>query len=355
MSKLTSPIIEVEDSWEAANDWFYREKLSDGLPIVPPTVERVEKMLGGTNRDPQEVIGSIPPKWAPATVEKIAINAVMAGCLPEYLPVIIAAVEAICEPRFNLYGVQATTGYVGPALLINGPIRKQLEINCDAGVFGPGYRSNATIGRVIRLILITVGGGIPGDTDRSTFGWPGKYTMCFGENQEKSPWEPYHVEMGFKSGESTVTVCGINGFLPIHTAGNRGEQALSSLAEVIAMHHGVSHLDVGSFGGGTPMVALGVEDAEIMARDGITKKQVKQYLWEHASLPFAEIPPRRKGHKSDEELLRESPHVTPDKIVHLSTKPEDIIVIVLGGKHRHSVFLPMWTGRNTLSVIKAIE
>jgi hypothetical protein len=221
-------------------------------------------------------------------------------------------------------------------------------------VFGPGYRSNATIGRAIRLILITIGGGFPGDTDRSTFGWPGKYTMCFGENQERSPWEPYHVEMGFQPEESTVTVCGINGFLPMHTAGSRGEQALSSLAEVIAMHHGVSHLDVGSFGGGTPMVALGTEDAEIMARDGITKRQVKQYLWERASLPFAEIPDRRKGHKSDEELFRESPHVTPDGIVHLSTKPEDIMVVVLGGKHRHSVFLPMWTGRNTLSVIKRI-
>ena len=131
MSNLTSPIIEVEDSLEAVNDWFCREKLSDGLPIVPPTAERVERMLEWTNRDPQEVIGSIPPKWAPASVEKIAINAVMAGCLPEYLPVVIAAVEAMCEPRFNLYGVQATTGYVGPALMVNGPLRKTLDINCD--------------------------------------------------------------------------------------------------------------------------------------------------------------------------------------------------------------------------------
>ena len=131
---FTSPIIEVEDSLEAVNDWFCREKLSDGLPIVPPTAERVERMLGGTNRDLQEVIGSIPPKWAPASVEKIAINAVMAGCLPEYLPVVIAAVEAMCEPRFNLYGVQATTGYVGPALLVNGPhskaARHQLRCRC---------------------------------------------------------------------------------------------------------------------------------------------------------------------------------------------------------------------------------
>jgi hypothetical protein len=120
------------------------------------------------------------------------------------------------------------------------------------------------------------------------------------------------------------------------------------------MHHGVSHLDVGSFGGGTPLIALGIEDAEIMARDGITKKQVKDYLWKHASLKFSEVPARRKGHKNDEELLRESPNVTPDGVVHLSTTPEDIMVIVVGGKHRHSVFLPMWTGRNTLCVIKGI-
>jgi hypothetical protein len=355
MNNLTSTIIEVEDSWEAANDWFCREKLSDGLPIVPPTPERVARMLDSTSRDSQEVIGVIPPQWAPATVEKIAINAVMAGCLPEYLPVVIAAVEAMIEPRFNLYGVQATTGYVGPALLVNGPIRRQLNINCAAGVFGPGFRSNATIGRAVRLLLITVGGGFPGETDRSTFGWPGKYTFCFGENEEKSPWEPYHVEQGFKLDDSTVTVFGINGFLPIHTSGNRGEQALESLAKVIAMHRGVSHLDVGSFGGGTPLVALGIEDAEIMAREGINKKQVKQYLWEHATIPFASIDARRKGAKSDEALINESPNVTPDGEVHLSTRPEDIMVIVCGGKHRHSVFLPMWTGRNTLGVIKPIR
>jgi hypothetical protein len=178
--------------------------------------------------------------------------------------------------------------------------------------------------------------------------------MCFGENQEKSPWEPYHVEFGFKPEESAVTAFGINGFLPIHTAGNTGEQALASLAEVIKMHHGVSHLDVGSFGGGTPLIALGIEDAEIMGRDGITKKQVKDYLWQHAALKFSEIPARRKGHKNDEELMRESVNMTPDGVVHLSTKPEDIMVIVIGGKHRHSVFLPMWTGRNTLCVIKGI-
>ena len=315
--KLVSEVIEVEDSLEAANDWFCDQKLSDGLPIVPPTRERVERMLTGTHRDPQEIIGQVPPKWAPATIEKIAVNCVMAGCLPEYLPVVIAAVEGIMEPRFNLYGVQATTGYAGPALLVNGPVRNELGINCDAGVFGPGYRANATIGRAIRLILITVGGGYPGDTDRATFGWPGKYSFCFGENEEKSPWEPYHVSRGYKPEQSTVTVCGINGFIPMHTAGSSGEEALSSLAEVIAMHHGGSHLDVGSFGGGTPLVALCTEDAEIMARDGITRADIREYLWEHSTITFASIPDRRKGTKNDEELLRESPNVTSDGIVHL--------------------------------------
>lgn len=163
------------------------------------------------------------------------------------------------------------------------------------------------------------------------------------------------MERGFKPEESTVTVCGVNGFIPMHTAGNRGDQALSSLAEVIAMHRGGSHLDVGSFGGGTPLIALGIEDADIMARDDISKAEVKKYLWEHATIPFSSIPDRRKGTKSDEELLKDSPNVTPDGIVHLSTRSEDIMVVVLGGKHRHSVFLPMWTGRNTLSVTKKIR
>lgn len=352
---LVSEVVEVEDSLEAANDWFCERKLSDGLPIVPPTRERVERMLTGTHRDPQEVIGQIPPKWAPATVEKVAVNSVMAGCLPEYLPVVIAAVEGIVEPRFNLYGVQATTGYVGPALLVNGPVRNELGINCDSGVFGPGHRANATIGRAVRLILITVGGGYPGDTDRATFGWPGKYTFCFGENEERSPWEPYHVSRGYRPEQSTVTVCGVNGFIPMHTAGSSGQEALSSLAEVIAMHRGGSHLDVGSFGGGTPLVALGIEDAGIMAGDGISRADVREYLWEHATIPFASIPDRRKGTKSDEELLRESPNVTADGVVHLATRPDDIMVAVLGGKHRHSVLLPMWTGRNTLAVTKPVR
>ena len=142
MPSLASNLIEVEDSWEAVNDWFCAEKLSDGLPIVPPTPERVEKMLGATRRDPQEIIGPIPPKWAPCSIEKIAINAVMAGCLPEYLPVIIAAVEAICEPRFNLYGVQATTGYVGPGAACSTARSENSSMSiatpaCSAPAFAP--------------------------------------------------------------------------------------------------------------------------------------------------------------------------------------------------------------------------
>src|SRR5215510_10886474 len=211
MKNLTSNIIEVEDSLEAVNDWFCREKLSDGLPIVPPTAERVERMLDGIKRDPQEVIGSIPPKWAPATVEKLAINAVMAGCLPEYLPVIIVAVEAVLEDKFNLYGIQSTTHPCAPLLILNGPIARELGVNARYNAFGQGWRPNATIGRAIRLILLNVGGGVPGVLDRATQGQPSKYSYCIAENEAENPWEPLHVERGYAIDESTVTVSGAEG------------------------------------------------------------------------------------------------------------------------------------------------
>src|SRR5437868_15154605 len=147
MKNLTSNIIEVDDSLEAANDWFCREKLSDGLPIVPPTPERVGRMLDGTRRDPEEVIGVIPPKWAPATIEKIAINAVMAGCLPEYLPVVLAAVEAVLDEGFAMHGVLATTMFVGPVVIVNGPIRREIGMNSRGNALGQGNRANAAIGR----------------------------------------------------------------------------------------------------------------------------------------------------------------------------------------------------------------
>src|ERR1043166_1151107 len=208
---LQAERFEVEDDLWAVNAFFEEKGWTDGLPIIPPTEERVGQTIAAVKRNPQDVIGVVPPRWAPATVEKIAINAVMAGCLPQYMPVLIAAAEALTDPKLNLYALQATTG--GPAimLIVNGPIRKQLNINGGSNVLGEGWRANATIGRCVRLIQRNIGGSYPGSTCKATLGWPGKYSICIAENEEASQWEPLHVERGFGRDQSTVTLISADG------------------------------------------------------------------------------------------------------------------------------------------------
>jgi hypothetical protein len=193
---------EDEDEQEAmfARGW------SDGLPLVPPTEERVLRMLDGTSRDPQEVLGLVPPDLASASVEKIAVNAVMAGCKPEYLPVVLAAVEAVLEEQFAMHGVLATTMFVGPVVVVNGPIRRRVGMNAKGNALGQGNRANAAIGRALQLVIRNIGGGRPQEVDRATLGNPGKYTYCFAEDEEGSSWEPLSVERGQKPGQSAVTV-----------------------------------------------------------------------------------------------------------------------------------------------------
>jgi len=187
-------------------EWLSAQGVSDGLPVVPPTERRVLRMLEGTSRAASDVVALVPPNLAPASVEKVAINAVMAGCRPEYLPVVIAALEAACSDDFNLHGVLATTYFATPVLVVSGPIRKEIGLNCGANVFGQGFRANASIGRALQLVVRNVGGGRPGEVDMATLGQPGKLTCCIGEDEEQSPWEPLHVERGFRREQSTVTV-----------------------------------------------------------------------------------------------------------------------------------------------------
>ncbi len=190
-----------EDDAEA----MYARGWSDGLPLVPPTPERVVRMLTGTTRDPQEVVAVVPPDLVECTVEKVAINAVMAGCLPEYLPVVLAAVEAACTDEFNVHGLLATTWFSGPVLVVNGPITRAIGMNSGINALGPGNRANATIGRALQLVVRNVGGGRPGEVDRATLGQPGKYTCCFAEHEDAF-WEPMHVERGLSAQQSAVTL-----------------------------------------------------------------------------------------------------------------------------------------------------
>ena len=223
---LKSRRIEIgkdEDEQEA----MYARGWSDGLPLVPPTEERVLRMLDGTARDPQEVVGPVPPALAAATVEKIAVNAVMAGCKPEYLPIVLAAVEAVLDESFAMHGVLATTGFVGPVLVVNGPVRGRIGMNAKGNALGQGNRASAAIGRALQLVIRNVGEGRPREVDRATLGNPGKYTYCFAEDEEGSSWEPLSVERGLKPGQSAVTVFAGYGLQGVTDQKSRDPESLS--------------------------------------------------------------------------------------------------------------------------------
>ena len=225
-----------EDEFEA----MFERGWSDGLPMVPPTQQRVLRMLTGTARDPAEVVGLCPPNLIPLTVEKVAINAVMAGCKPDYLPVVLAAVEAALDPAFSMHGVLATTMFVGPVLIVNGPIRRQIGMNARGNALGQGNRANATIGRALQLIIRNVGGGRPQEVDRATLGNPGKYTYCFAEDEEGSCWEPLSVERGIAPGVSAVTVFAGFGLQGVVDQKSRDPESLSrSFAESLKAIHNV--------------------------------------------------------------------------------------------------------------------
>lgn len=209
-ARLQSRRVELgagEDELEA----MFERGYSDGLPVVPPTAERVARMLAGTTREPDDVVAVVPPDLVACTVEKVAINAVLAGCKPEYLPVVIAAVEAACTDEFNAHGLLCTTWFSGPLVLVNGPIGRAIGMNSGVNALGQGNRANATIGRALQLVIRNVGGGRPGEIDRATLGNPGKYTFCFAEREHDSPWEPLHVDRGFAATQSTVTLFGASG------------------------------------------------------------------------------------------------------------------------------------------------
>jgi hypothetical protein len=214
---------ELEDVFEAMDQRGW----TDGLPVVPPTKERVLRMLGGTRRDPREVVAVVPPDLVECTVEKVAINAVLAGCRPEYLPVVLAAVEAACTGEFNMHGLLATTWASGPVVIVNGPIAGRIGMNSGGNALGQGSRANATIGRALQLVVRNVGGGRPGGVDRATHGSPGKYTFCFAEDEPGSPWEPLSVHRGLAPGNSAVTLFAGSGVQPLADQLSRTPESLA--------------------------------------------------------------------------------------------------------------------------------
>lgn len=270
-----------EDEMEA----MFVRGWTDGLPVVPPTPLRVLAMLQGTRRAPDEIVAVVPPDLVPCSVEKVAINAVLAGCLPEHLPVVLAAVEAACTDAFNAHGVLATTMGVGPIVIVNGPIRRALGINSGINVFGQGHRANLAIGRALQLVIRNVGGGRPGEVDRATYGNPGKLGFCFAEDEEGSPWGPLSADLGATAGANTVTLFAGEGPRTVVDQLSRDPESLCrSLAACLrSVHHPKLLLAFDA------LLAIGPEHARIFREAGWSKAQVLERLHALLTLPAAEV------------------------------------------------------------------
>jgi hypothetical protein len=324
--------VELDDDYPALNELFVERGWTDGLPIVPPTEDRVAEFLRRTARQRREVVAVLPPRQGEATVEKLAINAVMAGCRPEYFPVLLAAVEAVAQPAFNLDAVQATTHPVAPLLIVNGPVAKQIGLNSGYNVFGQGFRANVTIGRALRLVLMNVGGGLPGTGDRSTQGNPAKIAYCVAENEDANPWSTLAADLGFERGASTVTAYPCEGPHNIQDHfSNTGLGILRTIAGAMGQA-GSNNL----LGRGFPLLSLGPEHAATIARDGYDKAAIRQFLFEHARFPFARLGREYR----EQQVTRQGVVDDPATMVPIVESPDDINIIVVGGAGKHSSWQP---------------
>ena len=335
----------------AMQAWYFERQWSDGFPVIAPTPDAVAAMVAGSGRRGDEVVGTVAPRAGVATVEQIAVNAVMAGCRPEHMPVLVAAVRAMAEPRFNLAALQATTHPVAPLLVVHGPIAKRLGMNAGAGAFGPSSMANAVLGRAVRLILWNIGGGVAGSVDRSTQGAPSKYSYCVAENVDASPWGSFVTDRGFAPDADAVTVFGGE---PPHNVNDHEhgdpEGILRVAADVLrAVGHNTWYL--AWRGQKELLLVLGPEHAASIAAAGWSRGRVQAFLHEAIARRRDELAIGGMYHMRDgPEALGGLGPATPIPAV---PRPEDILIMVVGGEGKHSAAIPSFGP--TVSVTRAIE
>ena len=363
------------DDIVALQEHFFAQGWTDGLPVVPPIPERVAEFLAHCEMQPDDLICIIPTRNRAISAEKVAINCVMAGCRPDFMPVVVAILQAMAEPNYLFHASITSTGGAAPFVVVNGPVRNELEMNSGVNVFGPGNRANATIGRAVRLILINVAGARPGVLDKSTQGHPGKYSYCIAEAEEVSAWEPYHVERGFHPSTSTVTVfAGESGHgIQNHESGD-GEELLSCIAREMA--------SIGGFTLGQSVLVLSPEHAGVIAKTGWSKAGVKQFLFDHATQSLADLrrfgkvagtfpaqyrradlqeklveAGRPEGEGAHYQALAEIEGDPEARHIHRGFGPDDIVMVVAGGAAGgHSAFIPSWSrSRASLFQTRAID
>jgi len=324
---------------------LYEQGVTDGLPAVPPTRDRVERMLlGAPGRARDELLGTIGPQYGEATVEKVAINAVMAGCKPEYFPVVLAGVEALCDERLCAHGLNVTLFSAAPWAIINGPVRLMIGLNGGHNALGHGFRANATIGRALRLVIMNIGGARPHELTKATMGQPGQYTAVIAENEEESPWEPFHTERGFSADDSAITLFAGGSPQQISDFQSRSaEQLLWSIGRT--MGGGLWNYKNYPLFGDTILV-LSPEHAQVIAADGFSQKEVRQFLYDNITLSLDDLKPGKEGGEGFGAALLKAGgskgFVVGDRVRKFRS-PDSIFVVVAGGTAgRFSVAIPGW-------------
>lgn len=327
-------MILTEDPYPAANKLFYQRGWTDGLPIVPPTDGPLGEMLRGTDLPPGYVVASLDPMGGQATVEKIAVNAIMAGCRPEYMPVLIAAVEAIADPVFNLVGVGTTTNPDVTMLIVNGPIAKQLDINSGSNALGRGWEANATIGRALHLIEQNIGGSWPGVSDVSSLGQPGDYSMMLAENEAANPWQPLHVERGFAKDKNVVTVVSAEGMQRVLDIGVTGEGFLGRVADYVSGREG-THKNM--------LLVLTPFTAQKLVTEGWNKESIRKYINDNARVPLFRYKAKFMGTSGGQEVPA-SVLATQDSNGMVQVPFIDqLVILVAGGVGEKDELIPLWS------------
>ncbi len=346
---VTAVSVAVHDAPADVSDFLaFAEgrRWSDGLPMVPPTEELVARAVAATGRDAGELLGLVPPANRGATVGAVAANAVMAGCLPEVMPVVVAAVQAVLEPRFNLQALTTTTHPVTPLVIVHGPVVEELGFNGGPNVFGQGNRANAGVGRALRLVLQNIGQARPGETDRATHGTPGKYAYCIAENTAGSPFPTFHEDRG-GGARGAVTVLGGEGPHNINDHGSTDAAGL--LTQIAGTLANLGHNNL--YLRGQLLLVLGPEHAEVFARDGYDRRGIQEAVFAH---PRARISMAGVSEGNLDRYRRTAPHVygdlPADGVVPMLDSPESLLVLVAGGPGKHSMLVPTFGTTEAITV-----
>ena len=330
----------------AALEDLHTRGFTDGLPVIIPTPARVSRMVLASGLEADMVLGTMGPGHGIATIEKVAVAAVMAGCLPDYMPVVLAAVKAVIDPMFDLTEMQATTHCTAPLIIVNGPARHNCgPISSSYGALGPGHRANASIGRALRLTMINIGGGRPGISDMALLGHPGKFTFCLAEDEENSPFPPMHVDLGFDPDDSVVTVIGAEAPHSVLYSGDGDDpNSYKSLLDMLAIGIANAATNNAILTGGTATIVLNPEHAEVLNKAGLTRQDIAEEMHRRSTMAETAINKLSPGFARKDSGNRDA-----------FKGPEQLLILMSGGSGLYSMVMPSWCAgphQNSASCIK---